>query len=116
MSAVQSFEIGGVGNYDTQQIVVFTGHEVTLHDLWNRADGGLESGHVGPLLTFERDADEDVDPETGLLLIQNCSVALDQAGSFQCAHAAQAGRLGQVHSRRKVAVGEAAFALQDLQD
>ena len=72
--------IGTVRDDDPQQIIVRSRHQITLHDLGNPLDRILERGKFGAFLALERDAHEDIDAATGLLLIDEGAVAFDEAG------------------------------------
>jgi len=112
MFAVDSFEIIDIGYDDPQQVIILTGHQVTLHDLRHVLDGFLEGAEISQVRMLEHDMHEYVAGQTELLLIEHRRITLDQAAFFENADSPQAGRLGQIDTLRQFYVADAAVLLQ----
>ena len=67
---------------------------------------------VGILLAGQADKDEAGHLEAQRLAVQIGVIALDEAGLLQRAHAAQAGRRGDLGAARQFDIGDAAIGLQ----
>ena len=80
---MQAFEVGHVGNDDAQQVIELAGHEVTLHDLGDVSNGGLERRELALLLAVQAYMDEDISGKPGLRLIHERDVAVDDSRVFE---------------------------------
>ena len=87
MFAVQSFEVGGVGDDDAHDVVVIARHQVALHHFRDLANRFFEAAQIGLVLPVECDVDEHVHRAAGLLLIDQRGVTLDQTRLLERAHA-----------------------------
>ena len=102
---MQAFEVGHVGDDDTQQVVELARHEVALHDFRDVAYCGFESGQLALLLAMEADVDQHVAAESHTGLVEERDVAVDVTGILERADATQARRPVLLTSRgRGVAV------------
>ena len=81
-----------------------------------RAHPFLEMLEIGVLLAGQPDKDKAGDLKAQRLAVQVGMIALDEAGLFQRAHAAQAGRRGDLGAARQFHIGDAAIGLQFGQD
>src|ERR1700722_8117580 len=116
MLAVQPLEIGGGGQYNPQQKIILTRHEIALHDFGNLARRFLELVQVRLLLAVQGDVDEDVHGTTRLLLIDQRRVPLDETGFFQGSNPSEAGGFGQADAFGQLTVGDPAVELQGPHD
>src|SRR5205085_220798 len=107
-----ALEILQVRHYDPQQIIVFPGHEIALHDLGHLAHRALEGLESRLALAIERNAHEHVRRKPRLVLVDERGVALDEPGLLERPHPAQAGRLRQAHLVRQACVGDPGILLQ----
>lgn len=87
MLTVQPFKIGQVFDDETDQVVVLTRHQITLHHFRNFPHSVLEGFKPRLPLSIERDGDEYVYGVTRLALIEQCGITLDQSTLFKGAHA-----------------------------
>lgn len=113
---VDSFKVSQVGNHQSQEVVVLAGHQVALHDLGDFANGGLEGFEARLTLAVQGDTDEDIDRVTGLLLVDQGGIALDQAGFLQGPHAPQTGGFGEADLLGQRGIGDPGVLLQQPED
>ena len=95
-----------------QQVVEFTGHEEALHDFRDAANSFLERGQLRVHFAMQGDEDKYIARQSGLRLVEQRNVAIDQACFLEGADAAQAGGFRQVHAGSKLDVAGAPVVLQ----
>lgn len=114
--AVDTFEVDRVPGREAQDVIGITRHQETLHDFAGPGHGAFEILKRFLGLAGQRDFHENVHVPAEFLLVQKRDVFFDDAGFLQRAHAPQTSGRGKPHLFRQVRVGDAAVALQNVQD